>query len=376
MRNTALVLFALLGNVALLGSSGAAQTHTPQAKKDAAKAPLPVFEIALSEDTDYPAIPWGTDADSNPAEGACRGDGNLYVLKPGQGLIGLTSNGIVSFLADKMTDIPSASTTFIGLKPSISSSGISFMAHGTEKEDAKVGETEVATDKQGHERAVHNYIARFDNDGTYKGATRVDDLPFIIYKFAAFDSGNLVAQGLDHNDIPRIALLDSGGQFLRYLDLRKDISSLQTTSPEEVKCNDCTADVRSAVFSSWFTPWRGKVLFSRALSNSPRVYEIQDGGGVRAVNVRPSEGYSGGGLLPTDADWLMGLFNPAGLWSLFEVDPQNGELMREYRMKVPDKVPDTVISCFFDGQFWGLRHDVKEGKLKVVRGTAQPYRGK
>jgi hypothetical protein len=275
-----------------------------------------------------------------------------------------------------MTDISSPSTTFLGLKPSVSSSGISFMVVGIEKKDAEAGATNVATDREGHEHTMHSYIVRFDKDGTYKGAIRVDDLPFIVYKFAAFESGNLVAQGLDHNDVPRIGLLDSAGQFLRYLELRKDISTVQAASPEDIKCNDCTADVRSAVFSSWFTPWRGKMLFSRALSNSPRVYEIQEGGAIRVVSIRPPEGYGGGGLLPSDGNWLMSFSNPAGVASLFEVDPQNGKLLAEYRIKPPDKPRDTVLSCYFDGEFWGLRHDTKGGKLRVVRGAPQPYRGK
>jgi hypothetical protein len=54
---------------------------------------------------------------------------------------------------------------------------------------------------------------------------------------------------------------------------------------------------------------------------------------------------------------------------LFEVDPTNGELLREYRVKAPD----AGISCFLDNKFLAVRN--KDGKLTVVRGMAEPYRG-
>jgi len=227
--------------------------------------------------------------------------------------------------------------------------------------------------------AALNYIARFDKDGTYRDAIKLD-LPFIVYQFAAFDSGNLLAQGLDQNKVPRVALLDASAQFLRYLDLRKDVSTSKAVSGEDIKCDGCTADVGSVVFNGYFTPWRGKILFKREDAGAARVYEIQDGGEVRVVNVKVPDGYNIGGLVPTDGNWLFWINKPdsreAGTESFLEVDPQNGEPLREYRVKPPDKSPETDVSCFFDGEFWGIRRDEKQQKLTVVRGSAELYRGR
>jgi hypothetical protein len=358
----------------LLCASGVTQAPTPKAKKDQPKAPLPVFQITLTADTDYPSMPWREHL-FGPIQGDCNGDGNLYIWEAPQGLVGLTNNGIVSFLSDKMTDIPGPGVSG-AYSASLSRSGIYLRVGGIEKEDAEGGESEIWTDKDGHHHAGHSYIARFDKDGTYKGAIRID-LPFVVSSFAAFDSGRIVlAQGLEQEKIPRVALLDSSAQFLRYLDLRKDISPVQAVSSGDFKCDGCTADTRSVANNSTFTPWNGRMLFFRNLTSSPRVYEIQEGGEIRVVNLKPPQGYRALGLFPTDTNWLVSFRSPAGVWSLFEVDPQNGELLKEYRMKAPDKVPDTIISCFFDGKFLGFRHDVKEGKLEVVRGMAEPYRGK
>jgi hypothetical protein len=86
-----------------------------------------------------------------------------------------------------------------------------------------------------------------------------------------------------------------------------------------------------------------------------------------------------GDLASSDKNWLVRFnkpdstgYRPDDYDSLLEVDPQNGEPVREYRLKPADKLSGTVVSCLFAAEFWGLRQDVKEGQLKVVRGTARP----
>ncbi len=137
--------------VVLLCVLGAAQTSVPKAKKDQAKAApkksTPVYEIALSQNTDYHPLPWPRQwMEGNEIEANCIGDGNLYLLKPGQGLIALTHNGIVSFLGDKMTDIPHPGTTFTGMDPSISPSGVAFRVTGIDDEKLEIT---TWTDEQG-----------------------------------------------------------------------------------------------------------------------------------------------------------------------------------------------------------------------------------
>jgi len=378
----------------LLWTSAEAQTHTPNATKGPPSAPLPMFEITLSKEPDYQVLPWAWTTQPEVVETDCAGDGNVYVSVGGGnyapvGLAALAPKGIVTFLNKKITDVPHPFYKFGAVNPSIWGSGVAFEVQGMD--DAKV---EITTwiDEEGRVQAEEdatnavagNYIARFDKDGTYKGAIAIDDLPFQIYKFATFDSGNIIAQGrLEGNQVARIALLDSSAKFLRYLDLPKDISMSQDVVGDDLMCTGCTAMADEVVSFSYFTPWQGKVLLWRRYTSIPRIYEIQESGQARVVNIKAPEGYDIGSPIRTDRNWFVS-FNkpdakgnrPETFDSLLEVNPQTGKPLGEYRMKPPDKMPETVISCFFDGEFWGVRQDTKGQKLEVVRGTAAPYRGK
>jgi len=362
--------------ILLLCGVGTAQTKASKITKDAPKAPPPIFEIKLSEDSDLGSIPWAKGWPA-PGEGGCDADGNLYVWKwpPGQGLVGFTAKGVVTFLSGQMPDIPtplahagfvSKSAIYVGVD------GIENPEQHNEKDEDQEGH-EVTLTKTTGER--HQYIAQFDKDGTYKGAIKLD-LPFYVSTFAAFESGTFVAQGLDENKIPRIALLDSDGQLIRYLQLEKDISAVSEVPTKELKFGGDNAGAGVLAMFSEFTPSDGKILFLRSLA-SMRVYEIQESGEVRVVKIKAPAGYDVEGLIATDKDWLIRFRkpNPDGAWSnaqhsLFEVNPANGELIREYRVKAPD----TGVSCFFNDEFLAVRN--KDGKLTVVRGEAEPYRGK
>ena len=286
--------------VGLLCVLGAAQTSAPKANKDQAKAapkkPIPVYEIALSEDSDYQPLPWPKERRGDFMENDCIGDRNLYVFISDSGLVGLTPKGVVSFLRDKMTDIPHPNmNSFWALHPAISAAGVFFSANGVD--DTKV-ETATWTDDEGQEHvtretknATLNYIARFAKDGTYKGAIKVDGLPFVIYEFAAFDSGNLLAAGLDWNQKPYTALLDANAQFLRYLDLGKGVTAEPPLSDK---------NPMAVFFGRTFMPWQGKMLLLRTFGSKARMYEIQESGEVRIVNIKPPEGYELGELAPTE----------------------------------------------------------------------------
>lgn len=362
--------------VFLLCALAPAQAKSSKTKKNTPDLPPPIFEIKLAEDSDLGSMPWAKDWPT-PPQGDCIGDGNLYVWRwpPGQGLVGFTPGGIVSFASDKMSDIPMP----YAHGGSVSQSAVYLAVDGTENPRQ---ETETVQDADGHELKLHKtegenrrYIARFDRDGTYKAAIKLD-LPFYVSTFAGFDSGAFVAQGLDENKIPRVALLDASWQLIRYLDLRKDMSAVSEIPGKDLKIGGTQADAGSIVMTSGFTPSNGKILFLRSLA-SRQVYEIQESGQVRVVTIKAPDGYDVEGFIATDRNWLVEFRKPSsnGVWSeathfFFEVDPQNGKLQREYRISPPD----TGISCFFNGEFWGVRY--KDGKLDVGRGRAEPYRAK
>ncbi len=92
------------------------------------------------------------------------------------------------------------------------------------------------------------------------------------------------------------------------------------------------------------------------------------------MKISPPAGYDVAGLISSDGNWLAkfskpkpgGSFSDAA-YALFEINPENGKLLREYRVKDAH----TSVACFFDHQFWGIRRE--KDKLVVVRGEAQPY---
>ncbi len=371
------------GALIVLAALSAIGTVHPQTSPAKAKPipTLPIFKIAVSEDGDYQALPWSGQR-GEYQESYCNGNGSIYVVRGGSGLVALSPKGIIPFLSDKLTDVPHPRTTFLGMNPSLSASGISFLVTGTD--DAKV-ETRNWTDEQGTNHVDHDlsnailhFLVHFDADGTYKGAIKLD-LPFLVYKFAAFDSGTFIAQGMEKEKIPRIALLSASAEFMRYLDFSKDISTSGSASTDEIQCKDCTADLNSVVFNSYFTPWHHEILLKREFGSTVRIYEIQESGQVRVTTVKVPEGYDIGPMVPSDKNWLF-RFNqpnahgdrPQVFDSLLEVDARNGQPLREYRLLPPDTAPETTLSCFFDGEFWGLRENKKESKIEAVRGVAAP----
>ncbi len=72
---------------------------------------------------------------------------------------------------------------------------------------------------------------------------------------------------------------------------------------------------------------------------------------MRSVEIKRPEGYDVEGLVATDKNWLVRFRKPGpggplseAAHSLFEVDPANGQLLKEYRVQPPD----ASVSCFFD----------------------------
>ena len=74
------------------------------------------------------------------------------------------------------------------------------------------------------------YIARFDLDGTYRGAMKLDR-GFRTLQLAVFGSGDFAVTGVDENEKPEVEILNSTGQLLAYLNLPKDI----TEKPERAE---------------------------------------------------------------------------------------------------------------------------------------------
>jgi hypothetical protein len=352
-----------------------AQTKASPPKNNTPKTSPPVFEINLSEVPEFGTLPWTNEF--APGQGGC-GDSSLYVWRwpPAQGLVAFTPKGIVPFLSSQMTDIPTPSARSAFISDSI----VYVEADSIENPEEKVETLEDDEGRKLTRRRVdgkrHKYLAQFDKDGKYKSSLKFD-LPFDVYTLAAFESGTLVVQGMDENKIPRIARLDASGQLIRYLNLEKDMTAVSEIPKSQLNYGGDSADPGVIAMTSHFIASNKKILFLRAMA-STRVYEIQESGEIRVVKIKAPEGYDPEELIASDKNWLIRFRkpDPNGTWSnawhsLFEVDPNNGELLKEYRVKASDTADQ--VYCFMDDEFWALRN--QDGKLTVARGGAAPYRG-
>ena len=240
------------------------------------------------------------------------------------------------------------------------------------------GEDEVYWDKKGEPRY---YIARFDSDGSYKGALKLD-LPFRPTHLSGFKSGSFLTSGLDEGNIPHVALLGSGGQLLRYIEFPKE----KQTGAEKTVAGSFGLDaspefasIMLAGFTSFFQ-YQDDVLYIRGRSRAP-IYEIGAGGEAKAVKIKSPEGYSGEYLLPSDRNWFVvsaevGKFTGAkGV--IYEVNPSSGEFLGRYLAEGSGQSKSVSegqsdLACVHDGEFISVRHE--GGKLTVLRGTAMPLK--
>ena len=350
--------------VALLWATATAQQDAASrgatSKPKAAPPPPPVYNLVLSPNPD---ISTTVPEEIKPDVEQCDGSGNPYFSVERDDdlqFVGLTSKGVVTFTASKITDIPSPHMKKAFVAPS------AFLALTIGAEPGKQeGQEESNPVKdfmaKGESRI---YVARFDLDGSYKGALRLD-LKLLPMQFAAFESGNFLIAGLDQSNVARVALMDPSGELLRYLELPKDIA--ENPKAVESSCGNSfltmfCGDMSSVAMSAGFVPYKGNILFLRGLDSS-RIYEIRDSGEVRMVKIKNTARFDVEGLLPSDRNW----FVDAGD-DLYEISPETGELLGQYRVGKGESRKDQ-LACVFEGKFVGLRH--RDGKMTLLSGVAE-----
>jgi hypothetical protein len=351
-----------IGALLLCTTLAAGQKSPPQkvAPQAPARAQLSTYDIVLSPKEDIStSLPDEVDA----SDGQCDVSGNVYfsISRNGQNeFVGLTSRGVVSFSAQKIIDIPSPETE----KAYVTSSGLYVLTAGTEparkdQEESDSLETFLAG------KGPSLYIARFDLDGSYKGALKLD-FKFVSLQLAAFDSGSFLVAGLDEAKAARVALVDSSGQMLKYVELPKDVAenpkaASKSFAPFGLRSEEPPSSVEIAM-SGWALPYRGAVVFLREADFS-RIYEIRNTGEVRMVKVRKPADLAFDGILQSDRNWFA-----YAKGELYEIDPETGELLGHFRVRHANPRQDQ-LACFVDGKFVGLRH--KDGKMTLLTGLVE-----
>jgi hypothetical protein len=266
--------------------SAVAQQKVPPAKSG--PPPVPVFDVKLTPDLNLSiALPdnmlvlWTQ----------CDDVGNPYadvmtLAQPFRQTVAFTQKGVVMFATNQMTDIPEPQMgpTFVA--------GSAVYAVVTGVENAKKEEV-TGNDEAGKEVTwtktngeSRSYIARFDSDGSYRGALKLDT-GFQPAQLAAFGSGDFAAVGVDESKTLRVGVMNSRGQLWEYLQLPKDITDRPKKSFDRI--GSASVDV-IAMFAS-FSSYHGNVLLVSSGDVAP-IYEIRETGELRAVRVKAPNDHS------------------------------------------------------------------------------------
>ena len=331
--------------------------------------PDPKLETSFEED-DHTAI---------TSEG-CDDRGNPYVqvhriIPPNSNqVLKFGEKGMVTFETSKISDIlePKWIADFAP------DSELDMLIEGntrTEQRSRKTdnGEDEVYWETTGSPRY---YIARFDAEGTYKSALKLD-LPFRPMQLSGFSSGNFLVAGPDDRHMTRVALVDSSGQLLREIQFAKEKQEPAEKTFQQSFGEQASPEVAAWMLSLWtsFLPYQNDVLYVRGRTGAP-IYEINAGGEAHPVKVRSREGYSVEYMIPSDRNWVVvSTESGKGFGSkrfVGELSPSSGELLAHYAIEGAGREKalaegQSDVACFHEGEFVSVRH--QRGKLTVLHGT-------
>jgi hypothetical protein len=367
--------------VLLLCSPAVAQKSSADKPKPAPR-PIPTFDVKFEPD---PKLSLPFDEAGSPAifaEG-CDANGSPYVrvnrvIPPGNAqVLKFDAKGIITFETSKISDIiePKSVSDFAA------DSDLYMLVEGdtrTERRTRKLesGENSTYWEKSGEPKF---YIARFDADGSYKGATKLD-LPFRPQRLSGFKSGDFLASGLDENHMQHVALLDWRGQWLRDIEFPKEKKEPVQKTFARVSGLTASSDL-AAMMTSGLTSlfqYRGSILYIRGRSDAPS-YEIHDGGEVILAKIKSPDGYAVDHLLPSDRSWIVvsserGKFTDAKS-VVYEVNPSTNESIGRYLVEGASSMKSisegqSDLACFHDGEFVAVRH--QDGKLTVLHGLPVP----
>jgi hypothetical protein len=346
--------------------------------------PLPTFEVKFEPDPKL-SVPFEEGVSSAIFSEGCDAGGNPYVrvsrIVPPSSVevLKFDPKGIVTFETSKIGDIvePKWVADFV------SDSELYMLIEGdtrTEQHTKKLegGEDEVYWDKKGEARY---YIARFDPDGSYKGALKLD-LPFRPRHLSGFRFGSFLASGLDEGNLPHVALLGSGGQLLRFIEFPKEKQTVAEKTVEGSFGVDASPEFASIMLAGFtsFSQYQDDVLYIRGRSGAP-IYEIGAGGEAKEVKIKSPEGYSVEYLLPSDRNWFV-VSTERGKYTdaksvIYEVNPSTGEFLGRYLAEGSGRSKSVSegqsdLACVHDGVFISVRHE--DGKLTVLRGSVVPVK--
>jgi hypothetical protein len=290
-------------------------------------------------------------------------------------------NDMVTITRDKKTQTISSTnisdlTDFNVLDFFATDSGVYFLLQGTKEKPGERGPGKSPTGIPWN--AYSDFVARFDLDGTYKGATELGvgcDLsrPGTCEPahLALFPSGDMLMTESDPaSSTLKVLYLKSSGEVVKQIDVpasRKPLDWGDASSGTGAR-----QAAKMFLASVYFTAVDKNIVVWRANSHDP-VVEVREGGGVREVPIQIPDGYRLADMVASNDRWVVHFRTentpPNVRWNddtdaYFDLHPQDGSLAAKIVEK--GEIPRS-IACESSGTYTSFTMN-DAGKMVLVEG--------
>ncbi len=188
------------------------------------------------------------------------------------------------------------------------------------------------------------WVARFEHDGNYPGAVRLD-IPFKPLHLGVFQNGDFLIAGAEPStDEPRVAIVASNGQLRRTLELKGDVHALEksdtagrekdpTGLSRRSAPGSAEPSLLSAVYTSQIANDGPNLLLFRPM-NGP-VFSISPSGEVRIHKLRVNGDYRLYTIKASGSSWIVEFLrdvphSAAVELSTYAFDRDSGAPLRQY----------------------------------------------
>jgi hypothetical protein len=244
-----------------------------------------------------------------------------------------------------------------------SESGVVFLVIAA-PEDKQAKETFQTADGENHEvtRNIadhHDYLVIFDREGNYKRKVQIDD-SFAVQRVGVFPSGAFLAFGFDKTDrSPRLTMLNEDGTLRRIEAIPKN-----SAPPSVFGTRDGTG--KPAFFPNpvQLVPNNDSII---VVQPKFPLLAVNESGAIRSITPKLPDGKQVKMLIASDAN-LFALINDISDGSIYELNPQDGNILRRFRIE--NDTPGTDVACVHDAKF--LSFTQGGGRLVPLIGTAKP----
>jgi len=239
-------------------------------------------------------------------------------------------------------------------------SGIYFLLQGSKEKPGEPGPGKSPTGIPWKE--YRNYVARFDLDGTYKGATELGVACDLSRPgscepahLAVLPSGDMLMTESDPaSSTLKVLYLKSSGEVVKQIDVpasRKPLDWGDASSGSGSR-----QEAKMFLASVFFTAVDKNIVVWRANSHDP-VVEVREGGGVREVPIQIPDGYRLADMVASNDRWVVHFRTentpPNARWNedtdaYYDLRPQDGSLAAKIVEK--GEIPRS-IACESSGTY-------------------------